>query len=159
MASRPDKGHGRRENRTLESTTSLNVFVRQLGWTSVQQVFRLTRQRTSRDRATGREKTTVEVSYGITDLTRTQANAYDLLDHTRNHWGIETKLHWVLDVSYREDENRSRKDYTAENLAWIRRATASMVAQHDSPGGVNCKRKRAGWDDEVLVEIAGNAIA
>jgi hypothetical protein len=37
----------------------------------------------------------------------------------RSHWSIENQLHWVLDVSYREDDNRSRKDHTAENLAWV----------------------------------------
>ena len=127
MASRPDKGHGRRENRTLESTTSLNVFVRQLGWTSVQQVFRLTRQRTSRDRATGREKTTVEVSYGITDLTRTQANAYDLLDHTRNHWGIENRLHWVRDVTFGEDASRVRGPNAPQIFSAVRNAVINAL--------------------------------
>jgi predicted transposase YbfD/YdcC len=77
----------------------------------------------------------------------------------RSHWAIETKLHWVLDVSYREDENRSRKDHTAENLAWIRRVTASLLAQDGTKVGTTCKRKMAGWDDEMLLRIAGKAVA
>lgn len=81
----------------------------------------------------------------------------------RGHWAIENQLHWILDVSFREDENRSRKDHTAENLAWIRRVTASMIKQYgDKVGikvGVRCKRKMAGWNDEMLLDIAGQAIA
>ena len=72
---------------------------------------------------------------------------------------IENKLHWILDVSYREGENRSRKDHTPENLAWIRRMTASLLAQDGTKVGVACKRKMAGWDDEYLLAIAGQAIA
>src|SRR5262245_30591078 len=87
--SRSDKGHGRRERRTLESTTGLNRYMHGLGWPSVQQAFRVTREQTVWDRETSQYKTTVEVCYYITDLTRIQANAYDLLRHTRNHWGIE----------------------------------------------------------------------
>jgi hypothetical protein len=68
-------------------------------------------------------------------------------------------LHWVLDVSYREDENRSRKDHTAENLAWIRRLTVSLLAQDGTKVGVRCKRKMAGWDDEYLLKIAASAVA
>jgi predicted transposase YbfD/YdcC len=77
----------------------------------------------------------------------------------RGHWSIENQLHWILDISFCEDQNRSRKDHTPENLAWIRRVTASMLAQYEANVGIKCKRKMAGWNDEVLLEIAGQAIA
>jgi predicted transposase YbfD/YdcC len=59
----------------------------------------------------------------------------------RNHWGIENQLHWVLDGGYREEDNRSRKDHPAENLAWIRRVTVSLLARDETKVGVNCKQK------------------
>ena len=88
-----DKGHGRREKRTIETTIALNVFLKQRGWSSVQQVFRITRQRTFRDHETSELKTTTEVAHGIIDLTRDQANAERLLEYNRAHWGIENTSH------------------------------------------------------------------
>jgi hypothetical protein len=79
-----DKGHGRIERRTLTSTTALNAYV---DWPGVGQVFRLVRERTIGD------TTTTEVVYGITSLTRAQADAGRLLALTRDHWGIENRLH------------------------------------------------------------------
>ncbi len=86
-------------------------------------------------------------------------NVAEFARAVRSHWGIENKLHWVLDVSFREDENRCRKDHTAENLAWVRRLTVSLLAQDGTKVGVTCKRKMAGWDDEYLLSLAGRAIA
>ena len=97
-----------------------------------------------------------ETRFFITSL---PLNVQVFANAVRSPWAIENKLHWVLDVSYREDENRSRKDHTAENLAWIRRVTASLLAQDGTKVGTTCKRKMAGWDDEMLLRIAGKAIA
>jgi predicted transposase YbfD/YdcC len=72
----------------------------------------------------------------------------------RNHWGIETSLHWVLDVSFREDESRLHKGHGQENMALIRRLSASLL--HNEPtckAGVACKRKCAGWDDDYLLKV------
>ena len=48
----------------------------------------------------------------------------------RNHWGIENTCHWSLDMTYREDEQRTRHRQLAENLAWLRRFTLSLIKQH-----------------------------
>ena len=72
----------------------------------------------------------------------------------RNHWGIETSLHWVLDIAFREDESRLRKGHGQENLALIRRLAASLL--HNEPTcktGVACKRKCAGWNDDYLLKV------
>jgi len=108
------------------------------------------------ERQVGDAEPTGEVRFFITSLA---LNVTEFARAVRGHWGIENKLHWVLDVSYREDENRSRKDHTPENLAWIRRMTVSLLAQDGTKVGVKCKRKMAGWDDEYLLSIAGRAVA
>lgn len=92
-------------------------------------------------------------------LSSLSLNVIALSRAIRGHWAIENRLHWILDVSYREDDNRSRKDHTAENLAWIRRVTAGLLAKDPTKAGINCKRKMAGWDDDMLLRIAGNAVA
>jgi predicted transposase YbfD/YdcC len=74
----------------------------------------------------------------------------------RGHWGIENSLHWVLDVSFREDDSRLRKDHGPENLALIRRLVASLLQNEGTAkGGIACKRKQAGWDDDYLLQVLG----
>jgi predicted transposase YbfD/YdcC len=108
------------------------------------------------ERQVGDEDPTGQVRFFITSLSMDVAA---FAKAVRSHWAIENNLHWVLDVSYREDENRTRKDHTAENLAWIRRLTVSLLAQDDTKVGVRCKRKMAGWDDDYLLKIAAAAVA
>jgi predicted transposase YbfD/YdcC len=77
----------------------------------------------------------------------------------RSHWGIENNLHWVLDVSFREDESRLRKDHGPENLGLIRRVAASLLQRDETcKGGVACKRKHAGWDEDYLLEVLSNSL-
>ena len=126
-ATRLDKGHGRQERRTLTTTTALNSLLHQLGWKSVQQVFRLVRERTAWDREKGMMATTRETSYGITDMTRMQANAWELLKLTRGHWGIENRLHWVRDETLGEDRCRVRKGSAPQVLSSVRNALISAL--------------------------------
>ena len=73
----------------------------------------------------------------------------------RGHWSIENNLHWVLDVAFREDASRVRKDHGPENLALVRRIALSLLkrAPTEKKVGVACKRKQAGWDDDFLAEV------
>ena len=72
----------------------------------------------------------------------------------RTHWEIENKVHWVLDVAMREDENRARKDHSAENLALIRKLTLNLIRREKSlKCGAAAKQKRAGWDQNYLLKI------
>ncbi len=94
-----DKGHGRLERRTLRTTRSLTLS--QL-WRGLKQGFELTRERTIRG------VKTVEVVYGITSLSGDRADASTLLKLVRGHWQIENELHYVRDVTLREDACRVR---------------------------------------------------
>lgn len=113
-----DKGHGRRERRTLVSTTILCGYVH---WPGLAQVFRLTRERTVKG------QTTVEVVYGITSLPRNRAQASRLLALIRRHWGIENKLHYVRDVTLGEDACRVRKGSSPQVLASLRNAALHLL--------------------------------
>src|SRR5260221_46828 len=71
-----------------------------------------------------------------------------------NHWSIETSLHWVFDINFREDENRLPQGHGQEKMALIRRRPPSLL--HNEPtckAGVACKRKCAGWDDDYLLKV------
>ena len=73
--------------------------------------------------------------------------AKQLLRIVRSHWGIENQLHWVLDVVFNEDRNRTRKDNAPENLAILRKLALNLVRSHPAATSLRQKIKRAGWDD------------
>jgi predicted transposase YbfD/YdcC len=76
-----------------------------------------------------------------------------LLQIARSHWGIENQLHWVLDVHFAEDANRSRCDYAPENLATMRRLALNILRTHPDRASLRRKIKRAGWDNAFLLAV------
>jgi len=76
-----------------------------------------------------------------------------LLDTVRAHWAIENALHWQLDVSFREDAARNRKDNGPGNIAVLRRRALDLVRRNTASGSLSIKLKRAGWDDTFLRSI------
>ena len=113
-----DKGHGRIEKRTIRVTT---VLTKTQQWKGLKQGFELTRERTEKG------KTTVEVVYGITSLSRERADAERLLGLVRAHWGIENGSHYRRDVTLGEDQSRVRKGSAPEILAGLRNSIIHLV--------------------------------
>ena len=72
----------------------------------------------------------------------------------RGYWGIENSLHWVLDVTMKEDRTRNRKDNGSENLALLRRFALNLARLELSKGSMKGKLKRAGWDNQFLTQFA-----
>jgi predicted transposase YbfD/YdcC len=82
-----------------------------------------------------------------------------LLEAVRHHWHVENKLHWTLDVAFREDHSRVRTGHAAQNLGIVRRLALSLLKQETSRSvGVKLKRKDAGWNSDYLLKVltAGN---
>ena len=73
----------------------------------------------------------------------------------RAHWGIENRLHWVLDVTFQEDQSRMRAGHAAENVAVLRHIAVNLLQQERSKKGRSMKGKRlkAGWDNDYLLTI------
>ena len=71
----------------------------------------------------------------------------------RGHWGIENSLHWVLDVTFDEDQSRTRNRHMANNLSWLRRFAISLLKQHPSKHSIKGKKEIAGWSNEFLMEV------
>ena len=79
---------------------------------------------------------------------------YEFSQAVRSHWGIETSLHWCLDVGFREDENRARKDNVAENLNIIRHMTLNMLKKEKSAkAGIARKRLKCAWDENYMEKV------
>ena len=73
-------------------------------------------------------------------------DAERLLEVARDHWAVENSLHWCLDIAFREDECRVRKNNAPENLAIIRRFALNLIKNDPTrKTGVKASRKRAGW--------------
>jgi hypothetical protein len=98
-----------------------------LGWLSVKQVFRVTRDCVWIDRVTGERRTSQEVAYGITSQSRSQANAARLLYLNRGHWTIENGVFYVRDEAFGEDRSRIRRGSGPEILAGFRNAALSLL--------------------------------
>jgi predicted transposase YbfD/YdcC len=140
-STRRNKGHGRIEVRRIATTTWLNEY---LAWPQVGQVFRLERER----RVKG--KTTAEVAYGITSLSRSEADAERLLDLTRAHWRIENGLHYVRDVTLGEDRCRVRKGSAPQVLASLRNVAVYLLNRMDAPSIAAATREIAAQPEKAL---------
>ena len=71
-------------------------------------------------------------------------------------WGIENKLHWVLDVAFREDASRKRAGNAAQNFSRITRIALNLLKQNKtSKLGMKGKRLKAGWDNNYLLQLLG----
>jgi len=72
----------------------------------------------------------------------------------RNHWHIENKLHWSLDVSFREDESRIRLGHAQENFSLVRKLALALLKNETTTKiGVAAKRLKAGWDTRYLCRV------
>lgn len=79
--------------------------------------------------------------------------AQDFLAVVRRHWDIENGLHWELDVVFREDDCRSRKDHGPENLALLRRFCVNTFRADSKKDTMRGKMMRAGWNDSYLFSL------
>lgn len=95
-----------------------------------------------------------ETRYFISSL---DANDPQRLERVlRAHWAIENNLHWVLDIAFDEDSNRTRKGHSAANFAVIRHIALNLIkAEKTAKVEVKIKRLKAGWDNNYLLRILG----
>ena len=71
----------------------------------------------------------------------------------REHWAIENRLHWVLDVTFADDQSRLRKGHGARNMATVRHFALNLVRTATDKRSIKSRRKIAGWDPDYLDTI------
>lgn len=145
-----DKGHGRIEVRECWATSDpdyLSYINEQLSeWPGLSSLAMVKSQRT----VIG-EETTIKYRYFISSLA---CDAQLILHAVRTHWGIENKVHWILDIAFREDDCRVRKGNGAENFAVLRHLALNLLKHEQSlKCGIKAKRKKAGWDHDYLLKV------
>jgi predicted transposase YbfD/YdcC len=143
-----DGGHGRVETRRywIAADPTLVAYLDPDGnWAGLTSVGMVQRQRQT---PTG---STQEAHYYLTSIA---ANARRFAASVRDHWGIENRVHWVLDMAFREDESRVRQGQAAENLAVLRRLALTLLrADTTTKAGIKARRLKAGWDDRYLLHV------
>jgi predicted transposase YbfD/YdcC len=150
VAEEIDCGHGRVEQRRCSVIADLSLVEKAAEWASLQGLVRIEAER--HHKATG--KTEREIRYYITSL---QPDAIRLNGCIRQHWGIENKLHWVLDVGFGEDLDRKRAGHAAQNFSVLNRIALNLLKQDKtSPRGIHGKRLKAGWDNDYLLHLLRN---
>jgi predicted transposase YbfD/YdcC len=143
-----DKDHGRVEKRRLSICRDLSYVTEPERWSKLAFAVEIARERT----VLATQKTSTETVHYIGSSSR--AHAQDTATTIRNHWGIETELHWVLDMAFREDEARHRARNTAQNMTTLRHFAINIIKRDGERklGVANC-RKRAGWDRNYLIKL------
>jgi predicted transposase YbfD/YdcC len=146
------KDHGRIEKREAWLWKDISWFAGLKDWAGLAAFGCIRSSRTIKD------VTTTEYRYFLTSLTDTSQFAHSV----RAHWGIENNLHWTLDVAFREDYARNRKDHSAANLAILRKITLNLIRLEPTEKyekqklSLGRKRLYASYNTDFLLKILLN---
>lgn len=145
-----DKGHGRIETRRYLVSTEVD-------WLSGDRRYP-DEPRFPKLAAIAMVEATVEKAGSATTMRRLFLSSAALSPQRleqaiRGHWGIENSLHWVLDVTFGEDQSRLRKGHGAVNMAVVRHFAINAVRLGKGKRSIKSTRKLAGWDPDVLASL------
>jgi predicted transposase YbfD/YdcC len=139
-----EHGHGRMEERDYYQISVPTDFPQREKWTGLK-TFGLAIRRCI---INGKE--TIDHRYYISSLSR---HGRRFAGCVRGHWSIENNLHWVLDMTFREDESRVRERCLADNLGWLRRLALTLLKHHPGKDSIAMKRRLAGWSVDFLMQV------
>jgi predicted transposase YbfD/YdcC len=142
-----DDGHGRRVRRRVFTCPDVGAFATLKDWPKLAAVLAVETIRG----VNGRGKVTAEIRHCLSSA---KLPPEVLAAAIRNHWRVESGLHWVLDVGFREDASRVRERNAARNLALLRRIALNLArADSTLKASLKGKRKYAGWDDSFMATL------
>jgi predicted transposase YbfD/YdcC len=139
-----DSDHGRVETRTSLVSIEIEGLQKRHRWPGLAAVGKVIR---TRDTAT---RSTTETAYYLLSATLSPERLGEV---ARSHWGVENRLHWVLNAVMNEDQARNRNDNSAYNLAILRHMALNLMQKDRSRVSLRSKFNLAGWKDEFLTEL------
>jgi|SRR5215475_13087195 predicted transposase YbfD/YdcC len=148
-----DKGHGRIEQRTVTVAHEVDWlngdrrFPGELRLPNVATIVRVASRAELKDR--GR----FETRYYVSSAALSAARAADAI---RSHWAIENSLHWVLDVTFDDDQSRLRTGHGAQNMAVVRHFAINLIRTVNDNRSIRLRRKCATWNLNYLATILGH---
>jgi predicted transposase YbfD/YdcC len=147
-----DNDHGRIEVRTSLVSTEIDRLQEKHRWPHLAGVGRVLRTRQTTTRAF--RKTTTETAHYLLSV---PLSAERLGNTVRSHWGVENRLHWILNVAMNEDQVRSRLDNSPYNLAILRHIALNLMQRDGSKVSLRSKFNLAAWKDDFLAELLAQA--
>lgn len=140
--------HGRKEERKVYTTGAIDFLPQRNEWKGLQSIVCI------RSKRTIKEKTTEEARYYISSVA---PNAEQQGNAARAHWGIENKVHWILDVGFKEDTIKAKVGNIAENLAVLRHI-ALNVLKNDKETKLSIAKKqfKAAINNEYVLKLLGS---
>jgi predicted transposase YbfD/YdcC len=140
-----EEGHGRHETRRYYTTQDIDHLRTRENWKQLTTIMLVESEREEGGKQSRERR--YYISNG-SDTARALGSA------VRLHWGIENKVHWVLDVTFHEDNIRIKSGNAPENIAIIRHLILNLLREEKTwKGSLAAKRKRAGWDDEYMMRV------
>jgi predicted transposase YbfD/YdcC len=143
-----DESHGRLVRRRVFASAEAATLPVLADWPKLRTVLAVESIRSVND---GCGKVEADIRYFLSSST---AQAPLLAQAIRRHWSIENNLHWVLDVNFREDENRLRDPTATRNFALLRKIALNLVGHDRSKNtSLRAKRKKAAWDNNYMGQL------
>jgi len=142
-------GHGRNEIRRHWICSDVKGIDNDAQWSGLKTIGKVERVREIKS-GKSKGKLSVETFYYISSI---EPDAEFFAECIRSHWGVENKLHWILDVTFREDDCQVREKTAATNLSMLRKVAMNLFRLHPSKGSMRLKRKKAGWEIEFLEQV------
>ena len=145
-----DKAHGRLEIRTHKVSRSVGWVGSDRAFPGAKRFPRLAVIGMIETQIEKREKVSLERRYYISSR---PLSPEAFADAVRSHWGIENRVHWVLDVTFKEDLSRLRIGHGAHNMAVVRHFALNLVRQAKDKRAIKRRRKVASWNPQYLTEM------
>ncbi len=142
-----DAGHGRIERRKCTVIEDLSMLIEQEDkpWVGLKSIVKIDGERIN--------KTTGEVSIESRYYISSISDAKFINDAVRKHWGIENKLHWVLDMTFSEDYSRCRTKNAADNTSRLNKIALNLIKKNKNKKSIKVNRKAAGWSKQRLLRL------
>ncbi len=144
-----DFGSGRLETRTCYVLNELDLLEELQAWSGIESVIM------GHAKGEFTSKTQEEFRFYLSSKKETPQYFNNRI---RAHWSIENHLHWHLDVSFDEDRSKTRMGNGAENHHTLRKLALQLLQQSSDKHSIKERRKKAGWNNEYLLQILSNGI-
>ena len=138
-----EKGHGRIETRCCEVFEKGLIVDFDNRWKKLACIIKITSTREFQGRKEIQER------FYISSLD----SENDFNKYIRDHWAVENRLHWTLDMIFREDQQRKRANHAAENFAIVRKIVVNLLKKDKGKESLRSKRLKAAWNKEFLINL------